>query len=322
MTPITLSGLDEAALGPSLGPFCVCLTTFQLSSLSDGPAREIYGILSDLITKEKDKSGRLAIADSKVLYSPSIGINTLETGVTAFIGAAGVSLPCSFADLLRSLCPLSDIKALMETPWFTAAGEFPVPWPGEKPGTTLKLNTDVKAHMENRGLRMELPELRFVPARTFNKALDDHGGKGGAVRAIISPLLEHAISGIGSGERRITVDRQGGRRYYGEWLAELMPSALLRALEEGRKRSVYEVGDRRIEFLVGADGIRMETALASMIAKYVRETAMRLFNSWWAEKVSGIRFTAGYPQDARRFLSDIEAAGAMPEDRDLLIRRL
>jgi ribonuclease HII len=73
---------------------------------------------------------------------------------------------------------------------------------------------------------------------------------------------------------------------------------------------------------VGADGIRLETALASMFAKYLRESAMVLFNRWWAERVPGIRATAGYPQDARRFIKEIEAAGAMPENREMLIRRL
>jgi hypothetical protein len=176
------------------------------------------------------------------------------------------------------------------------------------------------------GIRFHRPSLRFIPARTFNREITDRGGKGGAVRSILSPFLEEAFGGgnkPGSDEeRRITVDRQGGRRYYGEWLSEVLPGAPLRALEEGPKRSAYSAGNRFVEFLVGADGIRLETALASMFAKYLRESAMVLFNRWWAERVPGIRATAGYPQDARRFIKEIEAAGAMPENREMLIRRL
>ncbi len=59
-----------------------------------------------------------------------------------------------------------------------------------------------------------------------------------------------------------------------------------------------------------------------MFAKYIRESAMKLFNSWWVKRVPGIRPTAGYPQDARRFIADIKAAKAMPENPDTLIRRL
>ncbi len=122
--------------------------------------------------------------------------------------------------------------------------------------------------------------------------------------------------------RRITVDRQGGRRYYGEWLMNLLPGAPLRAVEEGKQRSVYTFGASSIEFTVGADGFRMETALASMLAKYIREAAMTLFNKWWSERAVGIKPTAGYPTDAKRFLKDLAAAGVLPADRDLLVRRL
>jgi len=46
-------------------------------------------------------------------------------------------------------------------------------------------------------------------------------------------------------------------------------------------------------------------ALASMLAKYIRETCMEMFNIWWAARVPGIRRTAGYPLDARRFREEI-----------------
>jgi len=42
-----------------------------------------------------------------------------------------------------------------------------------------------------------------------------------------------------------------------------------------------------------------------MTAKYLRETAMRAFNAFWAERVPGLRPTAGYPGDARRFREEI-----------------
>ncbi len=327
------SGLDEAALGPSLGPFCACLTTFSGSSAlkaahpDDIP--ELYNVLSDSVTRNKKDPRRLAVADSKVLYSPSTGIRTLEAGVTAFLEAAGLSLPCSFTQLIKTLCPASDVLTLGETPWFTGAEEFQVPWndslqtrkTAPLPGAALKTALD------KLGIKFEMPILRFVPALAFNNALKVHNGKGAALRSIITPLLEKAlytgdIRKSSSDIHHIIVDRQGGRRYYGEWLTEIIPGAPLRALEEGQKRSAYSVGNRHIEFLVGADELFMETALASMFAKYVRESAMRLFNAWWRKKIPGIHPTAGYPRDAKRFISDIKRAHAMPVNPDLLIRRL
>jgi hypothetical protein len=44
-----------------------------------------------------------------------------------------------------------------------------------------------------------------------------------------------------------------------------------------------------------------------MASKYLRELAMRALNAFWGPRVPGLRPTAGYPQDARRFRNDIAA---------------
>lgn len=314
-----ISGLDEAALGPTLGPFCACLVSFDYNSEIQIPNPDLYNLLATVISSDKNETKKATVTDSKVLYSRSTGIDLLEKGVTVFLAEAGLNLPCSFSELLNALCDSEDSSALGNSPWFKDAGNFQIPWSGTEnrpPGNKITLN--------DFGLKLELPRLRFVTARSFNLKIESGGGKGSAVRNIITPLLRYGLTGgpTDGDARRITVDRQGGRRYYGEWLTEIMPGAPLRAVEEGPKRSAYRAGNCHVEFLVGADGIRMETALASMVAKYVRESAMRLFNSWWAEKVPEIRPTAGYPQDAKRFIADLDAAGAIPEDRDSLIRRM
>ncbi len=46
-------------------------------------------------------------------------------------------------------------------------------------------------------------------------------------------------------------------------------------------------------------------ALSSMYSKYIRELHLGLFNGFWREHLPGLRPTAGYPEDARRFLGDI-----------------
>jgi len=42
-----------------------------------------------------------------------------------------------------------------------------------------------------------------------------------------------------------------------------------------------------------------------MTAKYHRELAMQALNAYWKEKIPGLRPTAGYPVDAKRFKADI-----------------
>ena len=51
-------------------------------------------------------------------------------------------------------------------------------------------------------------------------------------------------------------------------------------------------------------------ALASMLAKYLREVFMRQFNRFWLGHVPGLKPTAGYPGDARRFYDQIRDAMA------------
>jgi len=78
----------------------------------------------------------------------------------------------------------------------------------------------------------------------------------------------------------------------------------------------------RVAFLLGGESRSLPIALASMLAKYVRELHMALFNEFWAENVPGLKPTAGYPNDARRFLADIADARArlgIPDE--ILIRR-
>ena len=50
----------------------------------------------------------------------------------------------------------------------------------------------------------------------------------------------------------------------------------------------------------------LPAALASMYAKYTRELSMDAFNQWWEQQIPGIKATAGYPQDAKRFLENIK----------------
>jgi ribonuclease HII len=63
---------------------------------------------------------------------------------------------------------------------------------------------------------------------------------------------------------------------------------------------------RDFHFTVGGDSFG-PTALASMLAKYLRERLMHSFNAFWQQHVPNLRPTAGYPLDAKRFREQIEA---------------
>jgi hypothetical protein len=322
------SGLDEAALGPRLGPFCAGLATFiSIRENRDDCERseltELYDLFQSFVSPSRDRSEprRIAVGDSKKIYTAASGISLLEEGVITFLSASGIQVPCTFSDIIRQLCPEEDYLSLPLTPWFQNSDDLILPAVCDM--ETIARNTrKVLSGLGECGMTFTRPFMRFVTARAFNRELVRAGGKGRAVQNLISPLLRTAMDAQNTAGSRITVDRQGGRRYYGPWLADLLPGLPLKTREESEKKSVYTCGGLRMEFLVGADGLRLETALASMLAKYAREIGMRLFNAWWKARIPAIKPTAGYPQDASRFISDVAEAGMMPADPDLLIRRL
>ena len=94
----------------------------------------------------------------------------------------------------------------------------------------------------------------------------------------------------------------GGAGYIG--------SHVVRALREGRTESSYLAtcpqGELQIRFLARGETL-LPAALSSMLAKYLRELSMRIWNRYWCARLPGLRPTAGYYTDGRRFLAEIEA---------------
>jgi hypothetical protein len=65
-------------------------------------------------------------------------------------------------------------------------------------------------------------------------------------------------------------------------------------------------GDRVfVSFQTRAEERHLPVALASMVAKYIREVRMVSFNRFWTDRIPDLRPTAGYPQDAERFIRSI-----------------
>ena len=68
-----------------------------------------------------------------------------------------------------------------------------------------------------------------------------------------------------------------------------------------------------------SDARHLPVALASITAKYVRELFLRRLNHYFQQRIPGLKATAGYPQDAARFLREIEPH--LPEtQRSALVR--
>ena len=318
--------MDEAGLGPRLGPFCAALVEIDLSRGDPHGRPDVYGLLRNAVSgavSGDDEGAPAVIGDSKSLYSPRRGIWLLEHGVLILLRAMGVPPPESLRAWVRAFCPGRDAAALNDVPWFARRGDdVSIPLIRHAEDRIERKSRGLLEAMHSAGLKFLPPKQRFVTAAGFNRALDSEGGKSPAVRSILNPLILHAANAEGPDYRYITVDRQGGRRYYAEWLTELFPDRPPEIHEETPSYSRYSIGHVRIAFPVSADRLYFEVAAASMFAKYLRELGMMHFNRWWSEKAPGIEPTAGYPRDAERFVNQLRAAGGIPVSESTLIRNL
>jgi hypothetical protein len=123
------------------------------------------------------------------------------------------------------------------------------------------------------------------------------------MRVIRRALSDHA------GDAMIVCDKHGGRnRYAGLLLAELGPTSILQERETAACSSYrLALGGRtvRIRFQRAADATDRAAALASMAAKYTRELFMEGLNGFFAARITGLKPTAGYYEDGRRFVGEV-----------------
>ncbi len=286
---------------------------------------DLYHTLSTIVARGPDEQ-RIGIADSKVLYRPGLGLRQLERGVHAAQFCLRQTSAC-WSDLI-SHCAADPAGHVRNVPWhddFDCA--LPVDAATEElPGLGEQLVETCAAS----GARPLAIRARLVFPAEFNDLTERYGSKGAALSHVTVGLLRelverlncenHPLTEVGSLDQppapstlspvTAVCDKHGGRNYYGALLQHHFPEHWIEPVREGGRESCYEWGPAeartRVSFRVGGESF-LPTALASMTAKYLRELAMRAFNKFWCARVPGLKPTAGYPLDARRFRKEIEA---------------
>jgi hypothetical protein len=128
----------------------------------------------------------------------------------------------------------------------------------------------------------------------------------------LGELLSHILSSKDGEPLLFFIDKHGGRNFYGPMLQERLTGANVFAVKESSRQSVYRVlgldREVRLTFEPRADTAHLCVALASMVSKYLRELLMLEFNRFWLQHVPGLKPTAGYPGDARRYFEAIQDA--------------
>jgi len=306
-----LIGMDEAGYGPNLGPLVLSATCW---SVSDGGAEttDLYGRLDPIVTRRPRRGDdRLAIADSKALYKSGHGLARLETAVLAALSvchgpiADGARLwKCLAADRARQRDGL---------PW----GEgFRIALPVAAAATAVAAQTDrLRAGLRVAGVRLEAVVARAVFPAQFNRLVDRYGTKSDtlshqALDLLAEVLAPMDVASADAAPIHVVSDKHGGRNRYGPLLAGHFPHASIATERESRQESIYRWGPEaaavEVRFVAGGE-THLPVALASMTAKYLRELAMRAENAFWCRRLPGLKPTAGYPVDAKRFKAQIEA---------------
>lgn len=307
-----LIGTDEAGYGPNLGPLVISATVWQVPR--GVGAGELYPLLADTVVASPEPLAdgprrRVPIADSKRLYQPGKGLCNLESGLFAALEVLG-RRPETWQQAWQALAPEAT-KWRRAIPWY-AGYDAPVPYHlacYERD----RLACTLRAGLASARIRLLEIRSRAIFEEQFNRLLEQHLSKGAVLSHATFDLIAQLLGTLENEPVFVVCDKHGGRIRYRRLLEDHFPGALIEVCGETSQRSVYRFGppDRRIEvaFQVNAESL-LPVALASMASKYLRELAMDALNAFWGVRVPGLRPTAGYPQDARRFKAAIAAAQA------------
>jgi len=304
-----LVGTDEAGYGPNLGPLVVSASAWHVPDEDAGV--DLYERLAGTVVRApRDASDtRVAIAASKRLYSPGGGLGPLERGLLAALAVLNTR-PARWSEVFEAL-DADWSGQRRDVPW---QADYDEPLPVDAAPHAIESAADtLKRAFAAAGVRLVALASRVVFPAQFNRLVDRFDSKGGALSHVTFGLLADCLGSLAEGPVRVICDKHGGRDRYGPLLVEYLCDGWVETLAESRAESRYRYGppERRVEIAFRAKGESwLPAALASMASKYLRELSMRAFNAYWSARVEGLRPTAGYPQDARRFRADVAAAQA------------
>lgn len=313
-----LVGIDEAGYGPHLGPLVVAAAAIDFPG-DRLPDPDLWDALAPNVCKRPARrQPHVLVCDSKLAYAGGGDLAALERTVLGFLAVGGVRPP-TLADLQSATAPHPPAAGDGAVSNGAAASE---PW--HRPESVALPASTAAAEIEAAAdcLRHALASIGAVPAGLWvnvasaarlNHLMDGDRNKAGALFYLASDLLAAAQARCPDRPIHVTMDRHGGRRYYGELLSGAFPMTPVETVSEAPEKSRYRLlrGPAATVDLTVCERCEdwsLVTALASMAAKYVRELHMAQLNDYFRSRVPGLRPTAGYGLDAWRFLDDVAAA--------------
>lgn len=305
-----LIGTDEAGYGPNLGPLTVAATAWHLPG--DVEPQDLWDELKSVLTSMPERGDqRLFVADSKKVFSPGEGLESLEVAVLSFLSllnvdTASIDQLCRGISMSEQVSPFSDAYA--SEPWNMTPGlKLPV---DSSDDHIREWVVTLNAELEKRGIRLLGIRARIMFPEEFNQLVAQTNSKGvvlsNATLQLVRDLSDSCatVAALSDKPTLVVCDKHGGRNRYDELISQHFDDQFVFRLEESREKSRYRMGSMDFCFRTKAEEF-LPVALASMVAKYTREVLMHQFNHFWAKHIPGLKPTQGYPLDAKRFRDDI-----------------
>lgn len=309
------AGVDEAGLGPILGPLVVAGVAMA------GPAgADPWHLLRGRVSRHRHAKGRIRVADSKKVNAGDHGLLRLEETVLTFWGARHGRLPATLAEWLAALG--ADLAALRRCPWYQ---DLDLPLPLQADPAWLELQSELLARsLQQARVQVLQLAIRPVDVAEWNSLIEATDNKSRAHFRAYAEVIGAVLAALPDGAH-LVADRAGGRMHYARDLLDLRPGASVQIVSEEPHMSVYRIGGTgdavTVTFAEKAEDRAFPTALASCCAKYLRELMVHVLNQWFLARVPGLQPTAGYYTDGHRFLQDLAPhLDRLAVPRELLVR--